>query len=49
MSQLIQPRLSEKTYAVAEALNVYTFEVPANFNKNQIKTSRRSRLPSQCG
>ena len=37
MSQLIQPRLSEKTYAVAEALNVYTFEVPANFNKNQIK------------
>ena len=26
----LKPRLSEKTYALSEALNVYTFEVPAD-------------------
>lgn len=33
----IYPRLSEKTYAAAEDLNVYVFEVPISFNKHQIK------------
>ena len=37
MSYQLQPRLSEKTYAAAESLNVYTFEVPSQLNKNQIK------------
>jgi large subunit ribosomal protein L23 len=29
----LKPRLSEKTYAMSEALNVYTFEVPADATK----------------
>jgi large subunit ribosomal protein L23 len=29
----LKPRLSEKTYAMSETLNVYTFEVPAGATK----------------
>jgi large subunit ribosomal protein L23 len=29
----LKPRLSEKTYGLSEALNVYTFEVPADATK----------------
>lgn len=32
----LKPRLSEKTYAMSEELNVYTFEVPAGATKHTI-------------
>jgi large subunit ribosomal protein L23 len=30
---VLKPRLSEKTYAMSENLNVYTFEIPADATK----------------
>lgn len=33
---LIRPRLSEKSYAVAQANQTYVFDVPASANKQQI-------------
>ncbi len=35
-TMLISPRMSEKTYAVSEALNVYVFDVPASANKQSV-------------
>jgi ribosomal protein L23 len=48
----LKPRLSEKTYAISEALNVYTFEVPlkvrvaavAGKSKRTYKKSTRSSV-----
>lgn len=37
MTHLIYPRVSEKAYMQASDSNVYTFVVPANMNKMQIK------------
>lgn len=39
MSQVIYPRISEKAFAHATDKNVYTFVVPANVNKFEIKKS----------
>jgi large subunit ribosomal protein L23 len=38
MSKLVavKPRISEKTFALAEQLNTYVFEVPATANKHDI-------------
>jgi len=33
MTTLLRPRLSEKTYVLGTALNVYAFDVPADANK----------------
>jgi large subunit ribosomal protein L23 len=30
---VLKPRLSEKTYAMSESLNVYTFEIPSGATK----------------
>lgn len=35
--QIITPRISEKSYGQAGLLNVYTFIVPINMNKIEIK------------
>jgi large subunit ribosomal protein L23 len=35
-SMLLKPRISEKAYAMAEAKNVYVFEVPTDVGKLQI-------------
>lgn len=32
----LRPRVSEKTYNQSEVLNVYTFEVPGNVNKQTV-------------
>lgn len=37
MNHLIYPRVSEKAYTQASNDNVYTFVVPANMNKMEIK------------
>ena len=38
MSKLVavKPRISEKTFALADSLNTYVFEVPATANKHDI-------------
>lgn len=33
---LLRPRLSEKTYVLGKALNVYVFNVPADANKHMV-------------
>ena len=33
---LLKPRLSEKTYALSENLNVYTFEIPKEATKHTV-------------
>ena len=33
---LLKPRLSEKTYALSQVRNVYTFEVPGDVNKHSV-------------
>lgn len=35
-SVLVIPRMSEKTYAVSEALNTYVFNVPHGANKHSV-------------
>lgn len=37
MSLVLYPRMSEKAYATANALNTYVFNVPLDANKIQIK------------
>jgi large subunit ribosomal protein L23 len=39
----LKPRLSEKTYAMSEALNVYTFEVPADATKLTVAAAVKSQ------
>ncbi|MDB5161327.1 MAG: ribosomal protein [Candidatus Saccharibacteria bacterium] len=41
MSKIValKPRISEKSYALAEQLNTYVFEVPADVNKHDIASS----------
>jgi ribosomal protein L23 len=39
----LKPRLSEKTYAISEALNVYTFEVPASATKHTIAAAVKAQ------
>lgn len=33
----LKPRMSEKTYALSQAFNVFVFDVPMTVNKDQIK------------
>lgn len=33
---ILRPRMSEKTYGQSQALNVYTFDVPAEANKHSV-------------
>lgn len=35
-SMFITPRMSEKTYATAEVLNTYVFDVPGSANKQSV-------------
>jgi large subunit ribosomal protein L23 len=39
----LKPRLSEKTYAMSEALNVYTFVVPANATKLTVSAAVKAQ------
>lgn len=39
----LKPRLSEKTYAMSEALNVYTFEVPVNATKHTVAAAVKAQ------
>jgi|SRR4051812_27676334 ribosomal protein L23 len=40
MKQLaVKPKISEKTYALAEARNTYVFEVPVGANKHDVARS----------
>ena len=43
MSQVTYPRISEKAYAHASQKNVYTFVVPADVNKFEIKKTIESQ------
>lgn len=39
----LKPRLSEKTYAMSENLNVYTFEVPAEATKHTVAAAVKAQ------
>jgi large subunit ribosomal protein L23 len=39
----LKPRISEKTYAMAESTNTYSFEVPSGVNKHDIARSVASQ------
>jgi large subunit ribosomal protein L23 len=39
----LKPRLSEKTYAMSEALNVYTFEVPVDATKHTVAAAVKAQ------
>jgi large subunit ribosomal protein L23 len=39
----LKPRLSEKTYGMSEALNVYTFEVPAGATKHTVAAAVKAQ------
>lgn len=38
-TMIISPRISEKTFATSEALNVYVFDVPAGANKQSVASA----------
>lgn len=40
---VLKPRLSEKTYAMSENLNVYTFEIPADATKHTVAHAIKSQ------
>jgi large subunit ribosomal protein L23 len=40
---VLKPRLSEKTYAMSESLNVYTFEVPAGATKLTVSAAIKAQ------
>ncbi|HEX9679044.1 MAG TPA: 50S ribosomal protein L23 [Candidatus Saccharimonadales bacterium] len=40
----LAPRLSEKTYKLAQTDNTYVFDVPASANKQQVKAAVESRF-----
>jgi hypothetical protein len=39
----LKPRLSEKTYGMSEALNVYTFEVPVGATKHTVAAAVKAQ------
>lgn len=39
----LKPRLSEKTYAMSESLNVYTFEVPKDATKHTVAAAVKAQ------
>jgi large subunit ribosomal protein L23 len=40
---VLKPRLSEKTYAMSEMLNVYTFEIPAGATKHTVAAAVKAQ------
>jgi large subunit ribosomal protein L23 len=40
---VLKPRLSEKTYAMSENLNVYTFEIPADATKHTVAAAVKAQ------
>jgi large subunit ribosomal protein L23 len=39
----LKPRLSEKTYAMSESLNVYTFEIPTDATKHTVAAALKAQ------
>jgi large subunit ribosomal protein L23 len=40
---VLKPRLSEKTYAMSESLNVYTFEIPTDATKHTVAAAIKAQ------